>query len=83
VDLEGYAIVAGEGNVPVLEKTIARMIEEHRELGTLNETPVEVLPPQADAGSLRLPGKVAAGPLSPRISSSTSDRAISFLGRRR
>ena len=69
VDPEGYATVAGEGNAPVLEKTIARMIEEHRELGTLNETPVEVLPPQADAGSLRLPGKVATRPLSPRVSS--------------
>ena len=64
VDPAGYAVaaVAGEGNAPALERLIARMIEEHRAMGTLKETPVEMLPPQTGAGSLRFPGKVAAGP---------------------
>jgi thiol-disulfide isomerase/thioredoxin len=64
VDPQGYAVAAisGEGNAPALERVIAQMIEEHRALGTLDETPVDVLPPQAGAGALRFPGKVATGP---------------------
>jgi thiol-disulfide isomerase/thioredoxin len=64
VDPQGYALaaVSGEGNVPALERVISEMIEEHRASGTLNEAPIDVLPPQTSAAALRFPGKVAAGP---------------------
>ena len=64
VDPAGYATAAfeGEGNAPKLEGEISRMIEEHRRNGTLNETPTEMLSPAIPSGSLRFPGKVAAGP---------------------
>ncbi|MDP8951360.1 MAG: redoxin domain-containing protein [Actinomycetota bacterium] len=64
VDPQGYAVaaVSGEGNASALERVIARMIEEHRALGTLDETPVDMLPPQGGTGTLRFPGKVATGP---------------------
>lgn len=64
VDPAGYATaaVSGEGNARALEREIARMIEEHREAGTLDETPVSMLPPSVGGGALRFPGKVAAGP---------------------
>jgi thiol-disulfide isomerase/thioredoxin len=64
VDPAGYAFaaVSGEGNAQALERVISEMIEEHRALGTLNETPIDMLPPQVGAGTLRFPGKVAAGP---------------------
>jgi len=64
IDPRGYAVaaVAGEGNASALERVIEKMIEEHRETGTLNETPIEMIRPQDGAGTLRFPGKVAAGP---------------------
>jgi hypothetical protein len=64
VDPVGYAVaaVSGEGNVPTLERVTSEMIKEHRVLGTLNETPIDMLPPQVGAGALRFPGKVATGP---------------------
>jgi thiol-disulfide isomerase/thioredoxin len=64
VDPAGYAVaaVSGEGNAAALEKTIAKMIEEHRAAGTLNESPIETLPPAVGGGPLRFPGKVATGP---------------------
>ena len=64
VDPAGYAVAAfeGEGNAPKLERVIADMISEHGERGALNETPLETLPPVVPSGSLRFPGKVAAGP---------------------
>ena len=64
VDPAGYATAAisGEGNARALEREIARMIEESREAGTLDETPVSMLPPSVGGGALRFPGKVAAGP---------------------
>jgi len=64
VDPAGYAVaaVSGEGNAAALEKVIATMIEEHRAAGTLNEAPIETLPPAVGIGPLRFPGKVATGP---------------------
>ena len=64
IDPQGYAVaaVSGEGNAPALERVIAQMIEEHREMGTLNETPIAKLPPQVGSSNLRFPGKVATGP---------------------
>jgi hypothetical protein len=64
VDPAGYAVaaVSGEGNAAALEKTIAKMIEEHRAAGTLNEAPIETLPPAVGGGPLRFPGKIATGP---------------------
>ena len=64
VDPEGYATAAfeGEGNAPKLEGEISRKISEHRRQGTLDETSIELLPPAANSGSLRFPGKVATGP---------------------
>jgi thiol-disulfide isomerase/thioredoxin len=64
VDPAGYSVaaVSGEGNAAALEKTIAKMIEEHRAAGTLNEAPIETLPPAVGGGPLRFPGKIATGP---------------------
>jgi thiol-disulfide isomerase/thioredoxin len=64
VDPAGYAVaaVSGEGNAAALEKTIAKMIEEHRAAGTLNEALIETLPPAVGGGPLRFPGKIATGP---------------------
>ncbi len=64
VDPAGYAVaaVSGEGNAAALEKTITEMIEEHRAAGTLNEAPVETLPPAVGGGPLRFPGKISTGP---------------------
>jgi len=64
VDPAGYALAAfeGEGNAPKLESEISRIIEEHRKNGTLNETPIQTLPPAIPSGPLRFPGKVATGP---------------------
>ncbi len=64
VDPEGYATAAfeGEGNAPKLEGEISRMISEHRRRGTLDETPIEMLPPATNGGALRFPGKVVTGP---------------------
>jgi thiol-disulfide isomerase/thioredoxin len=63
VDPAGYAVaaVSGEGNASALEKTIAKMIEEHRAAGTLNEARIETLPPAVGGGPLRFPGKIATG----------------------
>ncbi|MBA3471836.1 MAG: alkyl hydroperoxide reductase [Rubrobacter sp.] len=63
VDPAGYAVaaVSGEGNAAALEKTIAKMIEEHRAAGTLNEAPIETLPPAVGGGFLRFPGKISTG----------------------
>ena len=63
VDPAGYATaaVSGEGNARALEREIKRMIEEGRGAGTLDETPISMLPPFVGAGALRFPGKVAAG----------------------
>jgi hypothetical protein len=38
------------------------MISEHRRQGTLDETPIRLLPPAVNSSSLRFPGKVAIGP---------------------
>jgi hypothetical protein len=38
------------------------MIEEHRAAGTLNDAPIETLPPAVGGGPLHFPGKVATGP---------------------
>jgi thiol-disulfide isomerase/thioredoxin len=64
VDPGGYAVaaVSGEGNAAALEKTIGKMIEEHRAAGTLNDAPIETLPPAVGGGPLHFPGKVATGP---------------------
>ncbi len=64
VDPAGYAVaaVSGEGNAAALEKTIAKMIEEHRAAGTLNEASIETLPPAVGGGPLRFPGKITTGP---------------------
>lgn len=64
VDPEGYAVaaVSGEGNASALERVILEMIAKHREMSALNETPIDMLPPQVDAGVLRFPGKVATRP---------------------
>ncbi len=64
VDPAGYALAAfeGEGNAPKLDGEISRIIEEHRKNGTLNETPIRMLPPTIPGGPLRFPGKVATGP---------------------
>ena len=64
VDPAGYATAAfeGEGNAPKLEGEISRIIRAHRQRGTLDETPIQLLPPAIASGPLRFPGKIATGP---------------------
>ena len=60
--------VAGEGHCPVLDQTIAALIEEHRAVGTLREGPGPAAP-QGDGvqGTLAFPGKLAADSATGRI----------------
>ncbi|HSR50509.1 MAG TPA: thioredoxin-like domain-containing protein [Acidobacteriota bacterium] len=70
IDPEGYIVgyASGEGNLELLDKTIARLIEMHREKGTLDEAPKAPDAKQAvsrseaagQATRLRYPGKVLA-----------------------
>jgi sugar lactone lactonase YvrE len=70
IDPNGYVVgsVAGEGHGPVLDQTIAALIDEHRAAGALREGPGPAAPHEDGArGTLAFPGKVAADPATGRI----------------
>ncbi len=71
IDPEGYVVggISGEGHYEMLKRVIARLAEEHRERGTLNEQPLTLALEKAtfDAPVLSFPGKVVADPERDRL----------------
>lgn len=71
IDPEGYVVggISGEGHYETLKRVIGRLIEEHRERGTLNEQPLRLALEKAafDAPVLSFPGKVVADPERDRL----------------
>jgi len=64
IDPAGYVIggVSGEGNYDVIDQTIAKVIDEFRKKGGLNEEPLKLVLERAKVGELPLafPGKILA-----------------------
>ena len=64
IDPAGYIVggVSGEGNYDVIDQTIAKIVEEARKKGELNEEPLKLVLERAKVGDLPLafPGKILA-----------------------
>src|SRR2546423_9298866 len=64
IDPEGYIVggVSGEGNYEIIDQTIAKVAEEFRQRGELNEDPLKLVLERAKVGELPLafPGKILA-----------------------
>ncbi len=64
IDPAGYVIggVSGEGNYDVIDQTIAKVVDEFRKKGELNEEPLKLVLERAKVGELPLafPGKILA-----------------------
>ena len=64
IDPAGYIIggVSGEGNYDVIDQTIAKVIDDFRKKGELNEEPLKLVLERAKVGELPLafPGKILA-----------------------
>jgi len=64
IDPAGYVIggVSGEGNYDVIDQTVAKVIDEFRKKGGLNEEPLKLVLERAKVGELPLafPGKILA-----------------------
>ena len=64
IDPAGYVIggISGEGNYEVIDQAIAKVIEESRKKGELNEEPLKLVLERAKVGDLPLafPGKILA-----------------------
>ena len=64
IDPAGYIVggVSGEGNYDVIDSTIAKLADEFRKRGELNEQPLKLVLERAKVGDLPLafPGKVLA-----------------------
>ena len=56
IDPAGYVIggVSGEGNYEVIDQTIAKIVEEFRKRGELNEEPLKLVLERAKVGDLPL-----------------------------
>jgi DNA-binding beta-propeller fold protein YncE len=71
IDPTGYIIggVSGEGNYDVIDQTIAKVIEEARKRGELNEEPLKLVLERAKVGELPLafPGKILADAKTDRL----------------
>src|SRR5215213_5530172 len=71
IDPAGYVIggVSGEGNYDVIDQTIAKVIDEFRKKGGLNEDPLKLVLERAKVGELPLafPGKILADANSDRL----------------
>ena len=71
IDPAGYVIggVSGEGNYDVIDQTIARVVEDFRSKGQLNEEPIKLVLERAKVGDLPLafPGKILADAKSNRL----------------
>src|SRR5215212_3675646 len=71
IDPAGYIVggVSGEGNYEVIDQTIAKLTEDFRKRGELNEQPLKVVLERAKIGDLPLafPGKVLADAATDRL----------------
>src|ERR1700752_136036 len=71
IDPAGYVVggVSGEGNYDVIDQTIAKLVEEARRKGELNEEPLKLVLDRAKVGDLPLafPGKILADAKTDRL----------------
>ncbi|HEV2837540.1 MAG TPA: thioredoxin-like domain-containing protein, partial [Pyrinomonadaceae bacterium] len=71
IDPAGYIVggVSGEGNYEVIDRTIAKLIEDFRKRGELNEEPLKLVLERAKVGDLPLafPGKILADAATDRL----------------
>ena len=71
IDPAGYIVggVSGEGNYDVIDQTIAKVAEEARKRGELNEEPLKLVLERAKVGDLPLafPGKILADAKTDRL----------------
>lgn len=71
IDPAGYIIggVSGEGNYELIDKVIAKAVDEFRKLGELNEQPLKLALEAAKVGDLPLafPGKILADEQNDRL----------------
>ena len=71
IDPAGYIVggVSGEGNYDVIDQTIAKVVEEFRSKGQLNEEPLKLVLERAKVGDLPLafPGKILADAKTDRL----------------
>jgi DNA-binding beta-propeller fold protein YncE len=71
IDPAGYVVggVSGEGNYDVIDQTIAKIVEEFRKKGELNEEPLKLVLERAKVGDLPLafPGKILADAKTDRL----------------
>ena len=82
IDPQGYVVgsVSGEGNYEVIDNTIAKLAEEFRKRGELNEQPLKLVLERTKVGDLPLafPGKLLADAANNRlfISDSNHNRLV-------
>ena len=71
IDPAGYVVggVSGEGNYEVIDQTIAKLVEDFRKRGELNEQPLNLVLERAKVGDLPLafPGKILADAATDRL----------------
>jgi sugar lactone lactonase YvrE/thiol-disulfide isomerase/thioredoxin len=71
IDPAGYVVggVSGEGNYEVIDQSIAKLVDEFRKRGELNEEPLKLVLERAKVGDLPLafPGKIVAGAAGDRL----------------
>ena len=71
IDPAGYIVggVSGEGNYEIIDQTIAKVAEEFRQRGELNEEPLKLVLERAKVGELPLafPGKILADEIHDRL----------------
>jgi len=71
IDPAGYIVggVSGEGNYEIIDQTIAKVAEEFRQKGELNEEPLKLVLERAKVGELPLafPGKILADEIHDRL----------------
>ena len=71
IDPAGYVVggVSGEGNYDIIDQTVAKLVEDFRAKGELNEQPLKLVLERAKVGDLPLafPGKILADAKSDRL----------------
>ncbi len=71
IDPAGYIVggVSGEGNYEIIDQTVAKVAEEFRQKGELNEEPLKLVLERAKVGDLPLafPGKILADAAGDRL----------------
>ena len=71
IDPAGYVVggVSGEGNYDIIDQTIAKLIDDFRKRGELNEQPLKLVLERAKVGDLPLafPGKILADAATDRL----------------